>query len=476
MTPPPIPITLTLLIVLSAPTVGAPDQVAIPPAPDGIPTTPHWQVLVNREPVPVYSAIVFRGGPAFFCNLDLQGPAHIEARPAWPVRNALVRPLSRNIIPTIEGQSIHFDIPGPGFLSIEPNHLTTHPLFLFANPIEDPAPDPDDPNVIQFLPGLHILDHSIRLKSGQEVYLHPGAWVRAVMPTDETPQTDPRGAKRYAPLFHADNAENVTIRGRGTLDLSHLDWHARAAICIVGSSHARLEGLTILDPPGWTINLSNSEHVDIQNIKLIGHRQSNDGIDIVNSRDINIRHCFTRVGDDGIIAKTFPNGGETAHILVEDCVMWNDKCRTIGITSETARPIHDVTFRNIDIIHDLTTDFAMAWTIAIYMEDCGPITDILFDDIRCEDTQKKFIQLAITKGEWATTDQLGPIERVRFNRIQYLGANLPRSEIRGNDAKNHIKDVQFHDLTMNGRTILDAQSGNIDINDHAYDITFSASE
>ncbi len=449
-------------------------KTVIAPAPEGIPACPDWTVRVDGQPVPVFSVTVFRGGPAFFCDFETDGPAHIEALPNWPVREAVVRPLARGIKPAIDRDVISFDIAGPCFLSVEPNHLTTHPLFVFADPLDKEPLAAGEANVLYFGPGIHILDKPVVLAAGQEVYIARGAWLKAVMPKDEKPVTrnEAHSRPRYQPLFHAPSADGVVIRGRGVIDLSGLDWNARCAIHLNGGRNIRIEGVTILDGPSWTVLVSQCEDVRIENIKLVGHRESNDGINLVNSRRAVVRDCFLRVGDDGVVMKTSPNAGETHDVLVERCVIWNDKVRCIGVTSFAAEPIRDVTFRDIDIIHDLTTDFLEASTMAIWLEDRGPVSNIVFDDIRCEDVRGKLIQIRITKGRWSVTDELGPVEQIAFRNIQCLGANKPQSLILGNDPVNCVRDVRFVNLTMNGETVRNPQDANLTVNDYVYDLEF----
>lgn len=466
---------VTILLASMAAAAHAAEPV-IPPAAPGSPVSANWAVFVDGRPVPVYSTMVFHGGPAFFCSFDVDGPAHVSARPAWPVRDAAVRPLSRGITPTVDKQSIEFDIPGPCRLSVEPNHLINHPLFIFASPIEEAAPRPDDPKVRYFGPGFHKVDTHTRIESGQEVYIAGGAWVQAVLSDTEPPTgTDPRtGVSNYQALFHAADGKDVTIRGRGVIDMSHLPWGARCAVSVHQCSNVLIEGVTILDCPRWTLVLSQSDHVRVENVKLIGHRESNDGVDICNSTNVAVRDSFIRVGDDGIVVKTFPGGGEARDLVAEGCVVWNDKVRAIGIAAEAAKPIHDVLFKNIDIIHDLTTDFDMGWTMAVYTEDRGPITDIRFEDIRCEDTRAKFILVCVKQGPWSTTGTLGPIERVTFKNVQYLGTNTPESALLGNDAVNHVGAVRIENLTMGGHLVENAEAGRFRLNEHVRNVEFVA--
>ena len=100
----------------------------------------------------------------------------------------------------------------------------------------------------------------------------------------------------------------------------------------------------------------NARDIRIDNIKQICRRENSDGIDICNSRDVTVTGCFMRNNDDEICVKcTQPWPAQISkNIVVEGCVIWNERARGLGITSETRRDIEDVVFKNCDIIHDFS--------------------------------------------------------------------------------------------------------------------------
>ena len=77
-----------------------------------------------------------------------------------------------------------------------------HNLHLFANAVEKSRPDPNDPDVIYFGPGVHqpkdTPGDAYNIPSGKTVYIAGGAVVRAKLVCD--------------------NVNNVKIIGRGILD------------------------------------------------------------------------------------------------------------------------------------------------------------------------------------------------------------------------------------------------------------------
>lgn len=71
------------------------------------------------------------------------------------IETSRVRPLSYEITPEISDNTLTFTLDQPRNLSIEVNGDIFHNLHLFANPIEAYKPDPKDPDIIYYAPGLH---------------------------------------------------------------------------------------------------------------------------------------------------------------------------------------------------------------------------------------------------------------------------------------------------------------------------------
>lgn len=156
-------------------------------------------------------------------------------------------------------------------------------------------------------------------------------------------------------MVSAVKKENVAVRGRGILDMSDLPWHSRRTLWFLDSRNILVEGITMLNSATWTIVAGNCENVTIRNVKQIASEDtSSDGVDLLHCRDVVVEDCFMRNDDDAICVKT-PWGGEPArNILVQRCVIWNERARGLGLISETRRDIENVTFRDCDIIHDFS--------------------------------------------------------------------------------------------------------------------------
>jgi hypothetical protein len=83
--------------------------------------------------------------------------------------------------------------------------------------------------------------------------------------------------------------------------------------------------------------MHNSKKVVVRNVKQICARENSDGIDICNSQDVLVEDCFLRNNDDEVCVKTLSSAPamESKNIVVRRIVVWNDRARGLGITSET---------------------------------------------------------------------------------------------------------------------------------------------
>ena len=164
------------------------------PAPAGEKLSQDYTLRVNGQAVPVYacrvSAMPFNQvWPGYQRPLDqteLAGFAY------WGMSGAVRVEMSRSDPSTRwrcgrlaghpadhRGQRITFQLSRPGQFTVELDG-THHALHLFADPPEDEAPKPGDPNVLYFGPGVHR-PGKIQLKSGQTVYVAGGAVVYAAI-------------------------------------------------------------------------------------------------------------------------------------------------------------------------------------------------------------------------------------------------------------------------------------------------------
>lgn len=452
----------------------AAEAVVIYPAPQGEKASRDYGVEVDGKPVFVYTAPVLRGGPASFAYFDISGPVTVAVTVARSADSVKILPTSFGVRATVAGNKVTFTIARPMCLTIEPNGDSDRPLHLFTNPSEADRPDPSNKDVIYFGPGVHEVT-TLRPKSGQTIYLAGGAILRAKIASDEKPvhEKNWRGNKVYKTLIEATGVKGVKVRGRGILDLGPLPWHARTAMWFGDSEDILVEGITILDAPAWVVAMHNSKKVVVRNVKQICARENSDGVDICNSQDVLVEDCFLRNNDDEVCVKTLspPPAMESKNIVVRRIVVWNDRARGLGITSETRANISNVLFQDCDIIHDFSRGGDCA-ALAVLVSDSGTMSDIRFENIRCEDVRNTLVNCWIGADMWGHDKTRGRIKGVTFKDIQVTGQVYPALKLSGFGADHLVEDVTFERLQIHGKPIGDAQAAKLQTNAHVRRVNF----
>jgi len=404
-------------------------------------------------------------------------PVNIEVRSNCPIESVDIRPSSYGIKPVVDDDKITFQMPKPGYVTVEVNGYH-HALHLFASPMEEDKPNPDDPKVRYFGPGIHQAGR-LELKSGETVYIAGGAIVHG--------------------LIRASEVSDISILGRGILDASTFEREGNPGpITIYGCKNVKIDGIIIRDSNVWAVTPTNCQHLAISNIKLIGFwRYNADGIDIVNSQHVTIDKCFVRSFDDSIAIKGLkgvrqPIGDQPVKdVKVSECVIWNDWGRALEFGAETSAPeISDITFKDCDIIR--TVHIAMD----IQHGDRALIKDITFEDIRFEiddDTPKPTIQssrdekyslaekdkycpqlfvLIIRENNYSHDKERGQIQNIVFKNISVTGKCFPSSYFVGYDPEHDVSDVTIENLRFNGEPITNAEAAHLSIRDYVSKVRF----
>jgi polygalacturonase len=436
-------------------------KVTVYPAPAGEPLSTTWQVSVLNKKLPVYLVKV---GPAditarmkamddkqnsaayydtaAFTAFDMEGEVPVLINYTTVINSVKVLPLSAGIKPVIKGRQVSFTITSPQNLTIEINGDIIRSLHLFANPMETDRPNLKDTNVIYFGPGIHEISRLV-LGDNKTLYIAGGAVVRAIIKDDEKYNVNKEtGLRGYAPSIEL-RGRNITVRGRGIIDASGCTTHARNMIMVRGSN-INLEGVILRDASLWTIPVRQSEQVTIDNLKLLGYRANSDGIDICNSRNVTVQRCFIRTLDDLVVIKADKGQGATQHIVVKDCVLWNQLAHALSIGAEIREDISDVQFFNCDVIHDTGRE----WSLRVFQSDGATVSDVHFNDIRIEES-KKFISLWIGKAVWSRDSARGHINNITFKNITATGAPLTIN-LMGDNPESLVQEVRFEKVFLNG--------------------------
>ncbi len=462
----------------------ADDNIVIYPAPEGEELNTNYKVKANGKEVPVYIAKIGMErranreramddqpnshlfyDTAGFAGFDMKGgKVKITVTVGEEIQTAKILPTSFGIQPEWQGNSLSFEIDKPQHLTVEINGEHIRSLHLFVNPEETDIPDPEDPDVIYFGPGIHDIYESIEVTDNKTVYVAGGAIVRC----HNVPGIDPedreamREARKQSFIL---SGKNVTFRGRGIIDQENVHrLQARQMVAVTGED-IRMEGVILRNSSVWTVSLRGADRVEIDNIKLLGHRANSDGIDICDSWDVLVENCFIRTLDDLIVVKTYNRENGSGNVLARKCVLWNEVAHALSIGAEIQQLVDGVTFTDCDIIGDHCRE----WSLRVYQCDKGIVRNIRFENIRIEEAVK-FASLWINEATWSTDPERGHIENVVFKDIvvNNPGPLVKGMELLGFDEGHAIRQVHVENVVVRGKKLT---RDDIVMNDYVYGVT-----
>ncbi|MFO7903449.1 MAG: glycosyl hydrolase family 28 protein [Planctomycetota bacterium] len=449
--------------VLAAMVNVARGEVSVYPAPDAEVLSTDYTVRANGKKVDVYTARTLdppfadgrwdHGGPYSFANFDMSGQVTVRITSPRSLHGTIIRPLSDGVEPKIEDEhTITIRLDQPRKLSIEPDGKQG-PLLLFANPMEENVPQPDDESVLYYGPGIHKPGR-IEIGAGQTLYLAGGAVVKAGVVA--------RG-------------DNIQIRGRGILDGSDWEWRKGPTPTVMGlrGNNIEVSGITIRGASHWTIVPRHCRDVTVRNVKICNSRvQNDDGINPCNSQDVLITDCFIRGDDDCIAMKGLKymegKNNNIERITVENCTLWCDRARIFLLGHESrAEFMRRVTLRNLDIIHFTMTPFLFE-----------PGEDMRLEQVTVENVriwgegQRECIRLRPVVNQYMRKKVPGHIGDIRFENVTLTGrpGDYPVQLI-GADEDHRVKDVTFADVSIRGKS-LGKNSENVRIGEHVEGVEF----
>lgn len=222
-------------------------------------------------------------------------------------------------------------------------------------------------------------------------------------------------------MIFAENAKNIAVTGRGTLDgLAQYDYLemngvdpeiakeieiARAAgieikryyrkrdamntfmFIINDCTNFLLSGVSIINSPLWTVRLNDCDRVYVRGIYIYSDLEKGvnaDGIDICSSRNVTISDSVIVTGDDCIVLKAIARGDRKANpvenITVTNCIL-SSSSTPLMIGTETEADIRHVVFSNC-VIRNSNKGFG------INVQDGATVSDVIFSNLTIETSRR----------------------------------------------------------------------------------------
>ena len=427
------------------------NKLVVYPIPSGVPTNSSYSVKARTpgrewQTVPVYRARAKQidantgSGPVFnssVATFDFKGTVEVAVTSSkGTIGTARIRPLSYDTPFTVDGATVTFTLTEPRNLSIEIDGDLFNNLQLHANPIESNAPDPDDPDVIYFGPGLHkTTDNVVKVPSGKTLYLAGGAVLTSRVE------------------FH--EVENARIIGRGVL------YNTVNGILVEYAKNIEIDGIMVLNPSsGYSVTVGQSKQVTVRNLHSYSHGQWGDGIDVFSSEDVLIDGVWMRNSDDciAIYAHRWDYYGDCRNITVRNSTLWADVAHPInvGTHGNTDKPetIENLVFSDIDVLDHREPQMDYQGCIALNPGDSNLLRNVRAQDIRVEDFRwGQLINMRVMFNKSYNTSVGRGIDGVYIRNMTYTGTNANPSVMVGYDADHAIKNVTFQNLVINGKAI-----------------------
>ena len=389
---------------------------------------------------------------------DFEGTVKIQIIvPGREIHTVKVSPLIYGIEAEIDkdNSTVTFVITKPDNYTVTFNESPERAVHIFANSIDTEKYLTEDENVIYIGPGEWDMG-TIMLKDGQTLYLAGGAVVHGVV--------------------NAEFAKDITVKGRGIIDGSHLPgWKGKDHHIPLKFDHCenvKIEDIIVLNANAWVCQGFDSKNGVIDGVRIISARPNGDGITLQSCENYEIKNCFVRTWDDSLVIKNYDRSSR--NITFTNIQIWTDFAQSMEVGYETNKgnkenvSISHIKFEDITVLNNFHKP-----VISVHNADDAAVSDIIFRNIIVEynlvgsgdgDEMPYLIDMNIAENpNWSTTKERGSISDIIVENVNVLAGNKPGSRMKGFDKEHKIRNVIIRNLEIAGYRIKDFESGKFEI-------------
>jgi len=286
------------------------------------------------------------------------------------------------------------------------------------------------------IPSGRFLTGSIILKNGVELNLAK----KATLLGSTTPG-DYVKLNRWFALVMADEANDIAITGKGTIDgqglalALHIDslFYAgqidsskydlaekRPLVTIrpqiiefVNCRNIKVTEVTIKNAASWVQSYFQCSHVEIDKIRVESDTYwNNDGIDIIDSKNVRITNSYFNSSDDGICLKSYnyPRDQNTFcdSIYIGNCTV-RSSASAIKFGTASYSGFKNITIENIKVFDTFRS------AIALESFDNGSLENVLIQNVNAKNTGNAiFIRL----GKRYADNRVGSIRNITIRNVK----------------------------------------------------------
>ncbi|PTY07930.1 glycoside hydrolase family 28 [Opitutaceae bacterium EW11] len=212
------------------------------------------------------------------------------------------------------------------------------------------------------------------IKEGERVFTGIG--------TDKQPWIDPFAMQKAGTL-----ANRVAPRSREDVATWRVDEFVRPQLLeFLRCQQVRVSGVKLVNAANWVQTYRECDGLTVQGVKVVSTTYwNNDGLDVVNCRQVLIEDCDIDAADDGICLKSDPSATER---LCEDVVVRRCRIRSSASAFKLGTASHHG-FRRIRV-ENLEVFDTYRSAVALESVDGGVLQDIRVSGVRARNTGNAF--------------------------------------------------------------------------------------